>query len=82
MKEILKNEFVQVIRTEDGLSWFDLTDKWNGYSGYTKAKRGIDRAEQYLSGLAPRTKSGIRMGDVTALFTQLNLKPHTYCSID
>ena len=82
METLINNTFVRVERTEDGISFFDLTDKWNGTAGYTKGKRGLDRAAKYLAGLAPTVKSNVRMGDVTDFLAHMNLKPHTYCSMD
>jgi hypothetical protein len=79
---ILRNEFVEVVRTEDGISWYDLTDKYNGYCGFTQAKRGLEKATSYISGLASGVKSRVKMGEITKLLAQFNLKPHTYCSVD
>ena len=81
-KLLLRNEFVEVVQTEDGISWFDLADKYNGYCGFTQNKRGIDKAITYITGLAPKVQSRVKMGDITKLLAQFKLKPHTYCSVD
>lgn len=81
-KTILLNEYVKVVRTDDGFSFYDLTDKCNGYSGYTKGKIGIEKTEKYIIGLAPVVKSKVKMGDIVGLMTTMNLKPHTYCAVD
>ena len=82
METILTNEFVKVVRTEEGISWFDLTDKWNGFSGFTQNTRNLPKAEAYLRGLAIGVKSRVKMGDITGCMASLNLKPHTYCAMD
>lgn len=79
---ILQNEFVTVIRTDDGLSFRDLTDHYNGYAGFTQAKRGLAKVEAFITALPTETRAKVRMGDVVKLCAQFKLKPHTYCSID
>ncbi len=81
-KTILLNEYVSVIRFNDSISWSDLTDKWNDYRGFTRNKRGLDKAQAYLEGLAPEVKKRVRMGDITGLMASMKLKPHTFCGMD
>lgn len=60
----------------------DQPDWQNGYAGFTQNKRGLQKAEDYIKGLAPTVKSRVTMSDIVKLTTTLGLKPHTYCSID
>jgi hypothetical protein len=80
--ELIANEFVRVVRTKDGINYYDLQDKWNGTSGYTKGKRGLDKATTYLASLPSNVKENVTMGEITSFLRAMNLKPRTYCSID
>lgn len=81
---ILQNEFVKVERYGDHISWYDLKDVWNDFQGFTRNKRGLDKATLFIKQLAndERLKDDLKMGDITTIMSKFNLKPHTYCGID
>ena len=83
-KTIFKNSNVKVVREEKDLNWYDLQDKYNDYKGFTKGKRGLEKATAFIIQLSEdeRLKYDITMGDITDLMDKFNLKPHTYCGMD
>ena len=84
MEKIFQNEFVSVVKTGDGFSWYDLTDHYNGFTGFTQAKRGLAKGEEAIKALSTDKvlASGVKMGTITTIFSDLKLKPHTYCSVN
>ena len=84
METIFKNSNVRVAKTATGLSWFDLTDNYNDFKGFTQAKRGLDKAVATIEKLAQdeNLKEGVRMGTITEILDSLKMKPHTYCGMD
>jgi hypothetical protein len=85
MLELLKNEYVRVFRGQDGdIQWVDLKDNYNDFRGYTRGKRNLEKATQFIIQLSKdeRLKDDLKMGDITDLMGKFNLKPHTYCGMD
>ena len=81
---ILQNEFVSVSADESGINFYDLTDKWNDYKGFTRNKRGLKKATEFLKQIAndERLKDDVKMGDIVDILDKFKLRPHTYCGMD
>jgi len=81
---ILENEYVSVRRNESDISYYDKTDKYNDFKGFTRNIRGLDKATKFLQQVAQdeRLKDDIKMGDITTILTNAKLRPHTYCGVD
>lgn len=83
-KTILSNSHVRVDRTDTDFTWYDLHDKYNDFKGFTRGKRNLSKAEQFITQLAndERLKHDLNMSDITSIMEKFNLKPHTYCGMD
>lgn len=83
-KTIFKNDYVSVEENKDDISFFDLTDKYNDFKGFTRNKRSLNKAVEFFGVLSKdeRLRYDIKMFDVVTILEKFKLKPRTYCGMD
>jgi hypothetical protein len=86
-KIIFENDKVRVARRSGNsncIVWYDLTDKYNDFKGFTQNKRGVDKAEAVINQLNQSVEMGklATMGSITDTLDSLGMKPHTFCGMD
>jgi len=82
---ILQNERIKVTYEDECIRWYDLKDKYNDFQGFTRNKRGINKAVAFIQHLATveSLKDDLTMWNITSLLDEkFHLKPHTYCGMD
>ena len=66
------------------IQWYDNTDHYNDFKGFTRNVRDIKEAVAFVKhlGTVEELKDDLTMGDITEVMCKFNLKPHTYCGMD